>query len=248
MELVRHVFSKFIKEDSVTEKDILDMMERFGLIAKFVASTDIKYFVPAQLKSSPNDLCEIKPSECDPCPLYLNFSNGFVPHGIFYQLVSHCIHWCSEIGCKEPPSLFDHGARFFIKKQVVYQLIVLCKKKYIKIVLTRREQSREAYLAEAEELASDVRNFLEGTLNDLSRQIPWRGNLRYKLCVTCPFCPVEEKMCSDHGKISSPHEDYLCLLKMAPAEQLICPKSFRNKVPTVPGLEKWFSSRIRLQV
>lgn len=114
MELVRHVFSKFIKEDSVTEKDILDMMERFGLIAKFVASTDIKYFVPAQLKSSPKDLCEIKPSECDPCPLYLTFLNGFVPHGIFYQLVSHCIRWCSEIGCKEPPSLFDHGARFFL--------------------------------------------------------------------------------------------------------------------------------------
>ncbi|KAJ7358705.1 hypothetical protein OS493_022147 [Desmophyllum pertusum] len=53
MELVDHVFYKFIQQGLV-KKDILDMMERFGLIAKFSPSpTDVKYFVPAQLKSSP---------------------------------------------------------------------------------------------------------------------------------------------------------------------------------------------------
>ena len=248
MELVRHVFSKFIKEDSVAEKDILDMMERFGLIAKFAMSTrqGAKYFVPAQLKSLPKDLCKMKPLPSDPCPLYLDFLNGFVPHGIFYQLVSRCIRWCSENGCKRPPTLYDHGARFFVEKQFIHQLILLCKKRYIKIVLKSRKTVNEAYLAEAEEVARDVRSFLEGTLEDLSRQIPWRGNLKYQLCVACPFCPVEEETCHDHGKISSTHEDCLCLLEMAPAEQLICEKSFCDEA-TVPGLEKWFSS-ISIQV
>ena len=230
MELVRHVFSKFIKEDSVAEKDILDVMERFGLIAKFVTLTDETYFVPAQLKSSPKNLCEMKPSAFDPCPLYLYFLNGFVPHGIFYQLVSRCIPWCSENGCQEP-ELCDHGARLFIKKQFIHQLILLCKKRYIKIVLKHRKPVNEACLAEAKEVASDVRSFLEGTLDYLSRKIPWKGNLKYELRVACPFCPVEEET---------------CLLKMAPAEQLICKKSPCDEA-TVPGLEKWFF-RISLQV
>ena len=62
MEHVDHVFSSFI-EQGIIKEDILDMMEQFGLIAKFSASpTDEKYFVPAQLKSPPFELCKMKPS------------------------------------------------------------------------------------------------------------------------------------------------------------------------------------------
>ncbi|KAJ7358723.1 hypothetical protein OS493_022167 [Desmophyllum pertusum] len=79
MELVDHVFYKFIQEGLVKE-DILDMMERFGLIAKFSPSpTVLKYFVPAQLKSSPKSLCDVEPSSHDPCPMYVHFVVGFVP-------------------------------------------------------------------------------------------------------------------------------------------------------------------------
>ena len=249
MELVHHVFSKFIKKDSLAEKDILDMMERFGLIAKFAMSTrqGEKYFVPAQLSSSPKDLCEMKPSPPDPCPLYLDFLNGFVPHGIFYQLVSCCIGWCSENGYQEPPVLYKHAARFFIGKQLIHTLILLCKKKYIKIVLQYKKPVTKAYLAEAEKVACDVRSFLEGTLKDLSEQLPWRGNLKYELRVACPFCPTEGNACRDHSQISCPHEDCLCLVTMAPAGQLKCRKSVSDKIPTIPGLEKWFS-RVRLEV
>ena len=249
MELVRHVFSKFIEGNSVAEKDILDMMEHFGLIAKFAMSTrqGAKYFVPAQLRSLPKVLCERNPSPPDPCPLYLDFFNGFVPHGIFYQLVSRCIGWCSENGYKRLPVLYDHAARFFIGQQFIHTLILLCKKKYIKIVLHYKKPVTEAYFAQAEKVACDVRSFLEGTLKDLSEQLPWRGNLEYELRVACPFCPTEGNACDDHSQISCTHEDCLCLVTMAPAEQLICRKSFCDKIPTIPGLEKWFS-RIRRQV
>ena len=91
MELVDYVFSKFIQQGLVKE-DILDMMERFGLIAKFAASPcDVKYFVPAQLKSPPEDLAKMEPSSTDPCPLYLQFVDGFVPRGFFSQFVSRSI-------------------------------------------------------------------------------------------------------------------------------------------------------------
>ncbi|XP_022798203.1 uncharacterized protein LOC111336387 [Stylophora pistillata] len=242
MELVRHVFSKFIKENSVAEKDILDMMERFGLVAKFVRSKQepVQYFVPAQLKALPKDLCEMETSEFDPCPLYLDFFNGFVPHGVFYHLVARCIGWCSENGFRRPPTLYNRAARFFILKKSIHQFILLCRTRYIKIILKHRKPVSEAGLAEGAEVAEDLRNFLGRTLEDMSQQIPWRGNLKYELCVECPFCPTERKSCQNHGKISCTHEDCLCLLKMAPVERLLCEKCLCDEEASFPGLEKWF--------
>ena len=79
MELLDHVFSKFLLE-GVARKDILDLMEQFGLIAKFSSSkTGEKYFVPPQLKASPDSLCSMAPSRLDPCPLFVYFVSGSVP-------------------------------------------------------------------------------------------------------------------------------------------------------------------------
>ena len=119
MEIVDRVFSKFIQQGLVKE-DILDLMERFGLIGKFTASpTDMKYFVPAQLKSPPEDLAKLEPSPTDPCPLYLHFVDGFVLHGFFSQFVSRSISWCSKIGSIEPPNLYRDGAWFVLGQQEV---------------------------------------------------------------------------------------------------------------------------------
>ena len=114
------MFSKFVNKDPL-KQDILDMMEQHGLIARFSIATDEnqdeqRYFVPTQLRSSPSELYEIQPSECDPCPLVLHFLDGFVLHGLFPQLVSKFIHWCSENGSKKTPQLFSNGARFFHRK------------------------------------------------------------------------------------------------------------------------------------
>ncbi|KAJ7315646.1 hypothetical protein OS493_038479 [Desmophyllum pertusum] len=110
MELVDLVFFRFIQQ-GVIKEDILDMMEQFGLIAKFSPSpTDVKYFVPAQLKSSPEDLCKMEPSPTDPCPLYLHFVvDGFVPHGLFSRLVSRSTSWCSEKGSTQPQTCTKMG-------------------------------------------------------------------------------------------------------------------------------------------
>ncbi|KAJ7326032.1 hypothetical protein OS493_028755 [Desmophyllum pertusum] len=85
MTLADHVFADFIQK-GLSMEDILDMMELYGLIAKFsflpaVGEHEQRYFVPAQLRSSPSGLCMMEPSNSDPCPLYLHFLDGFVPHG-----------------------------------------------------------------------------------------------------------------------------------------------------------------------
>ncbi|KAL9962679.1 hypothetical protein ACROYT_G031802 [Oculina patagonica] len=241
--LVDRVFSKFIQQGLVKE-DILDMMEQFGLIAKFVTSTDVKYFVPSQLKWPPKNLCEMDPSPSDPCSLYLDFLNGFVPHGLFYQLVLRCIRWCSENGFKRPPTLFCNGARFFIEKHFFYHLILFCKKRFIKIILKQIKPTRESPLTKEreEEIPILVRRLLEQSLRDLFRELPWLRNLKYEFRVACPYCPEEEKICHKHNQTSCAHDDCLCLLKMVPPEQLMCEESFSEEMQMVPCLEKWFSS------
>ena len=241
--LVDHVFSKFIKE-GLRKQDILDMMELHGLIARFSNATDEnqdeqRYFVPTQLRSSPSALCEIKPSECDPCPLVLHFLDGFVPHGLFPQLVSKFIHWCSENGFKNTPQLFNNGARLFIGKQIVFDLILVCRKRFIKIVLKRTNASSSKPLSmnASNKMAIEVRNFIQRTLDGFSRDRCWFSNLRYELSVVCTHC--QQGRCSRHGVIICKDDGCLHLLRVCPGEELICPNKFDGTVK-VSGLEMWF--------
>ena len=243
MELVDHVFSKFIQQGLVKE-DILDMMERFGLIAKFSPSpSDVKYFVPAQLKSSPEDLSKMEPSPTDPCPLYLHFVDGFVPHGLFSQFVSRSIVWCSEIGSTRPPNLYQNGAWFVIGRHIIHDMILICKKRFIKISLKQRSQDDGVSATKSPETAIRVRLFVEDTLQDLSQALPYLSGLQYKFCVACPYCLQKRNECANHSQTSCKHEDCLHLLEIKQEERLVCMKSICDKVLSVPGLEKWFSPR-----
>ena len=244
MELVDHVFSKCCQQQGLIKKDILNMMEQFGLVVKFITSpTNEMYFVPCQLKTPPEFLCEMELSPSDPCSLYLHFKWGFVPHGLFCQLVSRCARWYSESGFKETPDFFDGAARFFIGKKCFHQFILLCRKRFIKIILTQPKESHrevnQASFAETNKVALLVRKFLEETLQTLIRELSWLRNLKCDWCVACPGCLRNEKVCSIHEQKCCTHEDCLCLLKVEEGIPRHCEK--RLEMPTLPGLEKWFS-------
>ena len=145
MDLVDHVFADFIQK-GLRKQDILNMMELYGLLAKFsLLPADGKhqqtYFVPAQLRSPPSSLYEVNPSNCDPCPLYLHFLDGFVPQGLFAQLLSRCIVWCSECNPKRAPNLYQNGARFFIGEQPFFDLVFISRKRFIKVIMRRYPQA-----------------------------------------------------------------------------------------------------------
>ena len=242
--LVDHVFSELIQK-GLFKQDILDMMELYGLIAKFSIATgeneaEQKYFVPTQLRSSPSALCEIKPSECDPCPLILHFLDGFVPHGLFPQLVSKFIHWCSENGLKQTPQLFNNGARLFIGKQITFDLILICRKRLIKVILKRRNpsSSKSSLNIAINKMAVEVRNFIEKTLVDFSHELCWLSNLRYELSVVCTHC-LQSKDALD-SSMSCCQDDCLHLLRVSSGEELICPNNFSDEMVKVPGWEMWF--------
>ena len=249
--LVDYVFADFI-EKGLLKQDILEMMELYGLIAKFASEMSTSeneeeqiYFVPTQLRSSPLGLCEIKPSEHDPCPLFVHFLDGFVPHGLFPQFVSRCIGWCSENGFKETPQLFNDGARFLVGKPIICALILICRKHFIKVVLKRRECSLEPSSSNASnKMAIEFRTFMEKTLNGLSQDLSWPSNLRYELSVACTQCPQSGHMLSQHRSQTFGQEDSPHLLQVPPpCGKLICTKNFADKAVTVLGLEKWFELR-----
>ncbi|CAH3180967.1 unnamed protein product, partial [Porites lobata] len=238
MELVDLVFSNFLLK-GVAGRDILDLMEQFGLIAKFSSSrTGEKYFVPSQLKASPDSLCSMAPTRLDPCPLYVYFVSGSVPHGLFTRLVSRSVRWCSEAGPTQSPTLYQNGAWFVIGKQTFHDFVLICKKQFIKFFITQRNQLQQISVDDTSEVAVQVRKFVEATLRALSRDL-YKGGLQYHIRVACPYCQREK--CSRHDQIACSHEDCLHLLELRQGDPLICKKKPLEEVLTVTGQQKWFS-------
>ncbi|CAH3140169.1 unnamed protein product, partial [Porites lobata] len=238
MELVDVVFSNFLLK-GVARKDILDLMELFGLIAKFSSlKTGEKYFVPSQLKASPDSLCSMAPTRLDPCPLFVYFVSGSVPHGLFTRLVSRSVRWCSEAGPTQPPTLFLNVAWFVIGKQTSHDFVLICKKPFIKFFIKQRNQPQQISVDGTSEVAVQVREFVEATLQGLSRDL-YKGGLQYQIRVACPYCQWEK--CSSHSKMVCSHEDCLHLLELRQGDPLICKKKPAEEVLTVTGQEQWFS-------
>ena len=239
MELVDHVFST---EFGHHKEDILDMMEQFGLIVKFTKSPGNEiYFVPCQLQTPPDDLCKIGPLPSELCPLYLLFSGNFVPYGFFSQLVSRCVSWCSSAGFGLP-NLFDGASRFVIGKEQNHQLILVCKKRFIKVILKQIKQ-QDLLLDETklQDAAMKVRTFLEDTIGALSHELSGFKNVAYELCVECPYCLEGQKTCHDHSQFPCDNEYSMCLLKVtADGSFEYCRKSYACVKPKLPQLQRWF--------
>ena len=249
MALVDHVFTDFI-QNGLLKQDILDMMELYGLIGKFscMSSKDDQvqeYFVPAQLRSSPSGLCKITPSDGDPCPLYIHFPDGFVPHGLFSQLLSRCISWCSQQGLKQSPQLFNNGARLFIRKQSAFELFLICRKRFIKVVLKMSQRCRSmsgSLTAALMKMANEVRAFVEASLKVLTSELSWLQSLKYELCVACCLCLQNGDQCTKYKSTSCSQDECLHLLRVHPEEEPFCTKSYSGETVKVNGLEKWFQA------
>ena len=246
MELVEHVFSKFCQQ-GVVKEDILKMMMKFGLIVSFALSpTEEKYFVPCHLRSPSDILCKEEPSPEDPCPLYLDFQRmGYVPHGLYLQLVSRCTKWCSTSGFKEPPELYDGASLFFIGKELTHKMVLVCKKRFIKIVLRQIKQNDGSSCepVSAKEVPIRVRTFLNEMMQNLPETLPWFKNVAYELCVKCPYCLEKKKRCVKHGQFPCHDERCFCLKTVKPdGSCTYCRKSHPVKILPLPELKRWFSS------
>ena len=259
-DLTERVFKQFCLQDAV-KQDILELMEHFGLIAEISTSpTNVMYFVPAQVKAKDEPLRSLEPSCSDPTPLYIDFHTGFVPHGLFAQIVCRSICWVSkmvnqwkESSLFPPPGkhleteltcdvqLCQNEARLFIiRRDSSHCLKLICKKRYIKIVLLKLVKKAEPNLGDSSnEVATQVLEFLKKTLQDLSEQFRYLHGLRYKLCVACPSCVEGSQKCKKHETVSCKQDACLHLVEVKRYGQMIC--KYTYEVLTVNGIERWFS-------
>ena len=253
-ELIDLAFQKLKVEDHNTKEDLLAMMELYGLIAKFPVKEEsgedtIDYFVPAQLTSPSEELSKLEPRDGDPCVLYVDFEYGFVPHGLFPQVVSRLIPWCSKFGCnKEKPNLFCNAIRCILGSGNQFDLALFCRKRFIKVVLSSSKPKRSTQVKSVMDssIPTQVRSFLEETLVVLKGECCWLGNMEYKLSVMCAACVAPDKLRQQHGVVPCLDDDSLHLAQVTsgccPTEQLACPKMFGDKARfTVSGLNLWYS-------
>ena len=235
MRLVDHVFAEFLC-DGQSQSDILGMMQMYGLIARFTPesadkdSQTVKYFVPAQLCSCPE--IDMDTASSGICSLYIYFPDGFLPHGLFPQLVSRFIAGCSELGCKDEPNLFQNLARFILDDT---DLFLVCKQSFVEVNLQKEKSDS------GDGLAALVRERLETILRSLSRDFACLRNMRYEFCVACPSC--SGKVCPRHKTQSCVHGDCIHFLPISKDGKLICKKTFgaRSRLD-VPGLDEWRGS------
>ena len=237
--LIDYVFRQFV-QDGLAQKDILDLMKQFGLIAEF----SNKYFVPSLLKAPPDDLYAESPAESDPCPLYLIFEGDFVPHGLFTQLVARSIGWWSKVGSSDVLQLYRNGAWFVIESSdVSYSFYLICKKRFIKLLLIQRTELDQS---KSIRVAIEVRQFVAEALQGLSRDLPYLKGMQYHFAVECPHCQQQKGKCKKHCQELC--EDCLHLLQIKQGVSLSCEYK-RNKVLKVPGLEKWsFHKKVQVNI
>lgn len=234
-------------------------MEKYGFLAKFQEHSDslrsdssdesencqVKYFVPAQLRVSPEILWSLIPQDTDPCPLIFKFSGGFVPHGLFAQLISRLIGRSTEFECMKPPKLYCNGVRFFLGKRSEFDLVLLCSKRSIRLTLRSHcTASADACQVTENYLAIKVRILIDKELENLCRQWDWLGNVHYETCVTCLSCQQanvehqrhESSSCSDLD-----HQHLLPVTNTEPSTLMTCPEQFGDGSRFVlKGLHKWY--------
>lgn len=234
------------------QESVLEMMEKYGFLAKFhhhhhSDNSEIKYFVPAQLRVPHPELSKLTPQESDPCSLIFNFCNGFVPHGLFPQLVSHLIALSPKLECFKDPKLYCNGARFFLGKKSQTDLVLLCSKHCMKLVFTGYGSDSEQGVRDS--LAVQARTLIEQELESLCKQWHWLGNVHYDVCISCLACLSSDvTCCKRHKSASCLDQDCMHLLPISsvaiePVTLFTCPEQVGlHSRFTLTNLHKWYSN------
>ena len=188
------------------------------------------------------------PKEGDPCALIYKFRDGFIPHGLFPQLVSRLITLCPMLDCTTPPKLYCDAAHFILGKRGQYDLVLLCSKCCIKLVFREYNCHMSSESLENERSrACQVRTFIEDELKSLFGQWHWLRNARYEVCVTCYACESSDAKCNRHQSASCLDQDCLHFLPI-PSEvdsktPFTCPEQVGDHSRfIVSNLHLWYSS------
>lgn len=158
------------------------------------------------------------------------FPDGFLPHGLFPQLVSRFISVCPELGCTDEPNLFQNLARFILGED---DLFLIGKQSFVKVILQTKNSNDEGGGQ-----AGLVRERLDSILSSLSSDFACLRNMRYEFSVACPSCC--NKACTKHKTKSCTESACIHFIPISNDGKLICTKTFgaRSRLE-ISGLQKW---------
>ena len=126
-----------------------------------------------------------------------------------------------------------------IGRKIICDLVLICKKQFIKFFVKQKIQRQKISVEDTCEVAVQVREFVEATLQTLSHDLLYLRGVQYEIRVACPYCQLEK--CSGHNQMGCTHDDCLHLLELKQGDLLICKKKPSEELLTVRGQEKWFS-------
>ena len=199
--LVNELFKKHAGRQQTLE-DIISMMQMYGLLAEVSVSIGgnkvTKILVSSLLKIDPppevRDVVQTRPVY-SPCPLYIDFPDGYVVPAFFPQFLVYLIHWSFILHCSRPPKLYQNYAVFTIGRLSEYDLHISRGKTNIKAVLVPNPNIESKPLQPCE-----VHRFLAEIPRMMSRDLPWFRNMKHRIVMETDKSHSSDLVPADQSK------------------------------------------------
>ena len=182
--LIKHAWRDLLVNQE-SHENLIAIMERLSLISPWPSSKDSKqYLVPSMLMSPPTDkVLQLLDSVHIPS-LFITFSSGRVPPGLFSRLILYFLQWYSkEWNSEVSPQLFHNFAKFYILPDQGISVILWCHSSTIEVVFYSGDNDeKKAVISRA------VHWKLRLILECMRKDFHWLNNVKYDVCVCCPVC------------------------------------------------------------
>ena len=203
-----------------TRESLIAIMERFSLICSWPSnseSTNKQYLVPSMLLSPPEDaVLELLDGVQNPS-LYVKFTSGQVPPGLFCRLILQFFQWCkADWKSKKIPQLFQNFAMFYLCPDEGIAVLFRCYSSFIEVIFRIGNNDSE--------VAADVRSSsfdvtlsrkiyckLKLMMESMRKEFDWLKNMTYEMCVCCLVCSRSGRVknCPTHLVPSCSQEECL---------------------------------------
>ena len=120
----------------LSQEMLILIMEKSNLICHWNEQNGkVVYLVPSMLTAKPDEDISVLIGQGKLAPIYIKFSSGYVPYGVFCRFLVLFGQQSSPECPATPPKLFANAARFVVGQQSNYNLTLACFKSVITVHL-----------------------------------------------------------------------------------------------------------------
>lgn len=120
----------------LSQEMLILIMEKSNLICHWNEKNGkVVYLVPSMLTAKPDEDISVLIGQGKLAPIYIKFSSGYVPYGVFCRFLVLFGQQSSPECPATPPKLFANAARFVVGQQSNYNLTLACFKSVITVHL-----------------------------------------------------------------------------------------------------------------